>query len=121
MSTAINTLEQRLYMASMEVAGGLSLRRASYIYNVKKDTLRRYRLKGGLKPVGRPPSLGFDLEHEMETFLLTCAEIGWPLTIDNLRKMAYCLAETLPSMPFPTDKNRKAGTKWTQGKNNNCY
>ena len=28
MSTAINTLEQRLYMASMEVAGGLSLRRA---------------------------------------------------------------------------------------------
>ena len=111
----MNTTEVRCELAAQEMFkdSKLSLRRAAKIHGISKDKLARYRKVGPAKPSGRPPALGFDLEGGMASFLTECAKIGWPMTLPNMRKMAFDLAQVaLPVQPFSA---KGASSKWLSG------
>jgi hypothetical protein len=98
--------------------GDMSLCQASKSYGIPKGTLSRHKnnvniiAQGGVKFHGGNSVLGDDLECELATYCLELERRFFGLTMDEVRSMAYQLAEKNGfSHPFSHEK-KMAGKKW---------
>jgi len=98
--------------------GDLSIREASAVYGVPKSTLERHKNKKLLSPgcLGRfRPTLDSQFEAELADYCKEMQNRLFGLTISDLRKMAYELAER-NNIEHNFDAERKmAGRDWVHG------
>lgn len=97
--------------------GDYGLNECSRVYGVPKATLKRHSAKknsyaNGIKALGKPPTFSLNLEKILSDHILTLEECFFGLTIKDVRKLAFDLAEkyNLPHA-FNTEK-KMAGKKW---------
>lgn len=92
----------------------VAVRRAAIQYHVPRKTLER-RIKTGnsLKgKMGPSSSMGTDHENRLSRHILTMQKRGFPLTRDDLRKLAYQFAEQLNLKHRFNKQKEKAGYDW---------
>lgn len=93
--------------------GEIGFNEACRRYNIPKPTLRRH-LKGLNKTTkfGRPNDMTAEMEEELAQHIMNLESSFFGLTITELRKLAYELAEKY-QLPHRFNKDKKiAGKKW---------
>ena len=95
---------------------GVSKKRASRMYGVPRTTLvRRLTTLDHTSPATRPPALSRNEEDELVSHILTMEERGFGLSITEICKLAYELAEK-NNLAHPFNKEKKAaGYDWFEG------
>lgn len=93
--------------------GALQFNEACRIYNVPKPTFRRH-LKGlNLhQRIGRPKDLTEEMEKELISHVLQLESKFFGLTITDLRRLAYQLAEKYGLKHGFNNESQLAGWKW---------
>jgi len=99
-------------------AGEISKRRAEAVYGVPRKTLNRHLRKLVLNPgqLGRFSSvLGAELENVLAAHIITMQQMMFGFTTNDIRKLAFDIAEQ-SSLPHPFKKDaKKAGRDWLAG------
>ena len=95
---------------------GVSNKRASRMYGVPRTTLvRRLTTFDHASPATRPPVLSRNEEDELVSHILTMEERGFSLSIAEIYKLAYELAEK-NNRAHPFNKEKKAADyDWFEG------
>lgn len=95
---------------------GSSVRAASFQYQIPRKTLERRIKKNNDKkgPMGPPSLFGEENEKKLVTHIKTMQAKGFPLTMDDVRKIAYELAEQLKLKHRFNKESQKAGYDWLQ-------
>ncbi|XP_045773169.1 MFS-type transporter clz9-like [Maniola jurtina] len=96
--------------------GNMSVYRASIIYNLPRKTLeRRLKLNNDQKgPMGPSSTFGIANEKRLCKHIKEMQAKGFPLTMDDLRKIAFQFAEQLEIKHRFNESNEKAGYDWLQ-------
>ena len=112
-----------LEIAKRDVSQGMSVRKASARYSIPRTTLRdhvqgRVRSSSGKAPrplsKGRPTLLGETYEQQLKEYALNMSKIYYGITRNDLRRLAFEVAE-LTKTKHPFDRSAKmAGLKWTR-------
>nr|CAH7758966.1 unnamed protein product [Callosobruchus chinensis] len=108
------------------VEGGMSLRTAAVLKNVKCTTLHRYvqKRKGAEAGVEIPMSPNYavnkifsnELEGALEEYLITCAKMCYGLDTVGTRRLAYDMAEFHKlKIPQAWEDRKMAGIDWLYG------
>lgn len=109
--------EEDLKNAMAEVrSGGMTVYRASFIYHIPRKTLER-RLKQNnytKGPMGPSSTFGADNEKRLSKHIKDMQSRGFPLTIDDLRRISFKFAEQLGIKHRFNMKSEKAGYDWVQ-------
>ncbi|CAK1595578.1 unnamed protein product [Parnassius mnemosyne] len=97
--------------------GEMTIYAASITYQVPRKTLeRRYKKNNDKKgPMGPSSIFGEKNEKKLANHIKTMQKHGFPLTIDDVRKIAYQFAEQLNLNHRFNRETEKAGYDWLQG------
>lgn len=116
-STRGNWSEDSLKAAISCVKNGeMSVYKASIIYNIPRKTLeRRYKTDNDKKgPMGPSSLFGDENEKKLSRHIKTMQERGFPLTIKDVRMIAYQFAEQLKLKHKFNKTEEMAGYDWLQ-------
>lgn len=96
--------------------GEMSVYKASIVYNIPRKTLeRRYKNNNDIKgPMGPTCMLGEENEKKLSRHIKMVQEKGFPLTIKDVRMIAFQFAEQLKVKHKFNKSKEKAGYDWLQ-------
>lgn len=117
LATRGNWSEESLKSALIAIKNGeLSIYKASIVYNVPRKTLeRRYKTNNDKKgPMGPTSMLGDRNEKKLADHIKTMQAKGFPLTIYDVRVIAFQFAEQLNINHKFNKSDEKAGYDWLQ-------
>ncbi|CAC5394085.1 unnamed protein product [Mytilus coruscus] len=101
--------------AILAVRGGMAKKKASVLYNVPRSTLRgRLNMEDITAPPTKPPILNRTQENILIGYILKMEERGFGLTVIDIRKLAYQMANKLGIHGFSEEK-KSAGYDWWIG------
>ena len=80
-------------------------------FDVRSNNLTKFEIG----KVGRPFALSSDLENKLAKYIIRMQELGFGLTVLQVRKLAYRLAKEQGSAERFDDMKEAAGKKWYRG------
>lgn len=82
--------------------------------DIPRSTLKRYleNEEDSMRKMGRPYALSSDLELRLYNYIVEMQELGFGLTVYQIRKYAYDLAELAGRENFLPSENRIASKWW---------
>lgn len=104
-------------MAAMEnailaVRGGMAKKKASVLYNVPRSTLRgRLNMEDITAPPTKQPILNRNQENILVGYILKMEERDFGLSVSDIRKLAYQMANKLGIHGFSEEK-KSVGYDW---------
>jgi hypothetical protein len=116
-ATRGNWSEDSLKAAINSIKNGeLSVYKAAIVYNIPRKTLeRRYKTNKTKKgPMGPTSMLGDQNEKKLADHIKTMQEKGFPLTINDVRMIAFQFAEQLKIKHKFNKSEEKASYDWMQ-------
>ncbi|XP_073959486.1 uncharacterized protein [Choristoneura fumiferana] len=103
----------------------MTLYRASKEYKIPwstlKENLERVKEKSGssnsntqvtVTKMGRPYALSVDVEHQLVSYIIKMQELGFGLTVNKIRQLAYTLAEAVGKKHRFNSEKKCAGWSW---------